>query len=62
MRGKYGLGEKKRTVSGMRASEAKQNEDDSVKARGVSGQRSGPNEHSDVTCEKVNGRQGRGAN
>ena len=53
---------KKRTMGSMRASKATQNEDDTVKARGVSGQQSGPNEHSDVTCEKVNGGQGRRAN
>lgn len=62
MRGKYGLGEKKRTVGGMRASKAKQNEDDSVKALGVSGQRPGPNEHSNVACEKVSGGLQRGSN
>ena len=57
-----GWAKKKRTMGGMRASKATQNEDDAVMALSVGGQQSGPDEHSISTCEKVSGGQWRGAN
>ena len=53
---------KKRTMGSKRASKATQNGDDTVKALGGGGQQSGPDEHSNITCEKVSGGQWRGGN